>query len=43
MVPAATHVENNMGLRVEVTFCRCFHDTLYLSLQITNGFYGIRY
>ena len=55
MVFAATHAENKMGSEVEVTSCsndkggknmfqmECFYDRLHFNLQITNGFYGIRF
>ena len=54
MVHTATYIENNMGLEVEVTSYvkdkrkKCVLNAVLLwqitlSLQIINGFYGIRY
>ena len=55
MVHAATHIENNMDSKVEISTCSiekekkpcfrmvCFYDRLHLSLKVTNGFHGIRF
>ena len=48
MVHVVTYAENNIDSVVEVTekesvLDNCFYDILHLSLQIINGFYGIRF
>ena len=45
MVHVVTYAENNIDsvTEKESVLDNCFYDILHLSLQIINGFYGIRF